>query len=161
MKDKFELPPTAAEFDEISDSSEDVIEDVIEEETNMTEEQEKALPPVDDSPEPKPQQTVTAKVENGNLVAVDKPIDQLPLVEPTNDNTQEDIMQVDVEEVDKLKFAYLSMEMKNMELESKLLEQKYQRKADEAKVFLKDLRSKYNVPEDWKYNPQTGCLLKP
>jgi len=165
--EKFELPPTAEEFDEITDEpDEDVIEEKEStEDTNMSEEQEASLPPVDDTPTPKPQQTVQAKVVNGNLVAVDEPIDdspsELPLIEETNDNSQEEIVQVDVEEVDKIKFGYLTLEMKNMELESQVLEQKYQRKADEAKIFVKDLKAKYNVPDDWKYNPNTGCLIKP
>jgi len=161
--EKFELPPSSKEFDEIA---EDVIEeDVIEEDTNMSPEQEAELEPIDDSPDPKPQtikhKQIKAKIEDGKLVAVDEPItDELPLIEETHDNTQEDISEIEVEEADKLRFNIIQLDMKNMELESKLLEQKYQRLADNANIYIKDLKTKYNVADNWKYNPNTGVLIK-
>jgi len=162
----FELPPSAEEFDELN---EDVIEDDdYDIDTNMSPEQEANLPPIDNTPEPKPQKiehkSIKAKMENGKLIAVDEPIEsddeQLPLIEETNDNTQDTITEVEVDETDKLKFNILQLDMKNMELESKVLEQKYQRQADAANLYIQDLKRKYEVGDDWKYNPTIGNFIK-
>jgi len=157
----FKLPPSAEEFDELN---EDVIEeDDYDVDTNISSNQEVNLPPVGETPDVKPQ-LVKAKFKDGELVAVDDPIEsndeQLPLIEETNDNTEEAITQLEVEETDKLKFNVMQLEMKNMELESKVLEQKYQRLADAANVYIQDLKRKYEVGDEWKYNPTIGNFIK-
>lgn len=160
--DDFELPPTAKEFDEITDSIE-------EEDCNMSDEQIAELDAVDDNDNLPPKSDVIyhdeikVKMIDGKLTKVDEPIEsdeQLPLIEDTNDNTTTNIDSVEVDETDKLKFTVAQLEMKNMELESQILEQKYQRKADAANHFIKDLKAKYGVPDNWKYNPVAGILIK-
>jgi len=129
------------------DDTEDVIEDVIEEEEDENTENllDKVIGSGDDVPD-------------FDLEPEENPhIDDFT---SSNEGGVPPVTSIQISEEDRLRVLVAQLQMQNLETESKLVEQKHGRKVDELNRLIADYKVTYNVPDDWALHGPTGTFNK-